>query len=165
MQVSPLSLEVYYLKELHFAVNDKKGISRAGFDDIELDIHVDTQADQDNRLRWRCELTIKSKGNPDLYLPYTFVITYVGFFQVSDKFPCESVELLARTNGPALLYSAARETMISLTGRGVFPPLLLPSITFLSPPTKEIKTSHKQSRRLPGKVGKKKLVRGRNKAG
>jgi preprotein translocase subunit SecB len=158
MHTSPLSLEVYYLKELHFAVNDKpkETPSMAGFDEFDLDVSVDTSHQADNPLKWRCELTVESKNDPQLNLPYSFIITYVGFFQVSEAFPSEHVELLARTNGPALLYSAAREMMISLTGRGVFPTLLLPSITFLSPPDEKKKSTRKQVKRLPGKVARKK---------
>jgi preprotein translocase subunit SecB len=152
MQLSPLSLESYYLKELHFAVNDQKPIKGAEFDNLEIGVKAETQIDENNPLRWSCELTIESKRDPDSYLPYAFVVIYVGIFQVSEKFPSERVELLAKTNGPAVLYSAAREMMVSLTGRGVFPPLLLPSITFLSPPDKEGASSHKPVKRLSGKV-------------
>jgi preprotein translocase subunit SecB len=156
MQLSPLLLEGYFLKELHFAVNDNVDNHKSEFDNIEISVDVDTQAHQDDPLRWRCELTIKSKLDPKLYYPYAFVITYVGLFRVSEKFPSERVELLVQTNGPALLYSAAREMLTSLTGRGMFPVVLLPSVTFLSPPDNGKKPSSKQVKRLPGKVARKK---------
>jgi preprotein translocase subunit SecB len=47
----------------------------------------------------------------------------------------EKTEQLVTVNGPALLYSAARELLALISGRGPFPDanmhVLLPSITFL----------------------------------
>jgi preprotein translocase subunit SecB len=160
MQASPLSLEVYYLKELHFAVNEnpREDSSITGYDEIDINIEVETVRHVDNPLKWKCELKVESKNDPQLNLPYSFIITYIGFFQVSEEFPSEHVELLARTNGPGILYSAAREMMISLTGRGVFPATLLPVVTFLSPPDEKNKPLGKQVKRLSGKVARKKKV-------
>jgi preprotein translocase subunit SecB len=81
--------------------------------------------------------------------PYSFKLVYVGFFRVVKDFPADRIEQMVRVNGPALLYSAAREALVYLSGRGRRPAIMLPSITFIEPP--RIAKSHP-----PRKIAKKK---------
>jgi hypothetical protein len=62
---------------------------------------------------------------------------------------------MVRTNAPALLYSAAREALMYLTGRGRSPAILLPSITFLEPP-KPPPTKQGKQKTAAKRVAKKK---------
>lgn len=167
MHVSPLALEVYYLKELRFKVNDKpkENSSITGFDDVEIDVGVDIKINNDNPLRWRCELLIKSKKDPQLNLPYTFKVKYVGFFEVSESFPSERVELLVESNAPAILYSAAREMLVSITGRGLFPAILIPSLTFIPTSPEGSKSGNLTIKKLPDKVVQKKTTRAKKEVG
>jgi len=134
MQISPLQLEDYFLKELHFSVVDAMAQppeKDAQYAPVQFNVNVDSsQQGEDPRL-WRCELAIQSREEENQNLPYRFRISFVGFFRVSKEWPEERVELVARANGPALLYSSAREMLVTLTGRGSFPTLVLPSVTFI----------------------------------
>lgn len=137
MQSSPLQLEDYLLKTLRFGLltplNDllDPGVI---YDPLDLDISAETQNRNDDPRLWRSELAVRSKEEKDGIYPYTFELIYVGFFRVINEFPAERVEQMVRANAPALLYSAAREALMYLTGRGRLPAVLLPSITFIEPP-------------------------------
>jgi preprotein translocase subunit SecB len=160
MQRSPLQLDGYFLKELHFTLSDELGTpttKRLAYSRHAVKIEAETSLYTGNPREWRCQLSVESQDEKEKEQPYNFRVTYIGFFSVSDNYPEDKVELLAKTNAPALLYSAARELLVSLTARGSAPPLLLPSITFIEAPsvvkakpsakgeTKKIK-SHKKVR-------------------
>lgn len=142
MQPSPLQLRGYFLRSLRFALNDELETLPNGsveFDELTLNITANTTSDPEDSFRWRSELLVESVDEPGVRLPYTFGIVLVGFFHVHESYPKERVELLAKTNSPALLYSAAREVLATVTRRGPYVPVLLPSITFLEPPKEEAK--------------------------
>jgi preprotein translocase subunit SecB len=137
MQGSPLQLEDYLLKTLRFGLliplNDLLDPSVI-YDALDVDISAETQNRNNDPRLWRSQLVVRSKEEKDRIYPYTFELVYVGFFRVIEEFPAERVEQMVRANAPALLYSAARETLMYLTGRGRLPAVLLPSITFIEPP-------------------------------
>jgi len=54
----------------------------------------------------------------------------MGDFQISDSWPEPQIEKLVYVNGSGMLYSAVREMVCNITARGLFPLLLLPSISF-----------------------------------
>lgn len=148
VQNSPLQLEEYFLKELMFSLaDDLKEIppKSANFDSMNIDVDADVEMRDSDPRKWRCEITVRSKTKKELKHPYKFSIAFVGFFWVIDEFPAERVEVMARTNAPAVLYSAAREALLSVSGRGRYPAILLPSITFIVPLTSgdEAKKSRK----------------------
>lgn len=137
MQPSPLQLEAYFLKELSFLIIDRLETAPTRSpksDNIGIKVGIDAAPRDDDPLKWRCELTVESAEEPESNPPYSFRITFVGFFRVAKGYPAERVELMARTNAPALLYSAAREALVPITSRGPYPAVVLPSVTFLEPP-------------------------------
>lgn len=85
--------------------------------------------------------------------PYAVHLIAVGLFTVSDKIE-DPVKLLKIT-GASILYSAAREFLITITSRGPWPPFFLPTISFLPPPA-EGETSVKNRKAKTLKVTKKK---------
>src|SRR6266851_4996574 len=136
MQSSPLQLEDYMLKDLRFAIvppltNLEPPVA---FDLLRVEVDAETQKRENDPLRWRCQLSIRSRDEDEGNFPFTFRLVYIGFFRVVKDYPAERIEQMVRTNAPALLYSAAREAIMFLTGRGRLPALLLPSVTFLEPP-------------------------------
>lgn len=159
MQASPLQLEGYFLKDLQFSLTDSLGdmqdkAIKYGNPGISVDVKTDRRGNDPRK--WRCELSVESNKDSDLKLPYTFRITFVGFFEVIKGYPEERIELMARTNAPALLYSAAREALLPLTARGPVPALILPSVTFLQPAT-EAGSQAREGTKTPTK--KKQVVR------
>lgn len=67
-------------------------------------------------------------------IPYQFVIALEGFVDIDEsQEPDQSKrDQLAAVNGPAVLYGAAREMLLSVTHRFPKGPLLLPSVNFLA---------------------------------
>lgn len=131
--VSPLKINQYYIKEISCSV---KPTFEDRFDKVttsnfpKLQAEVSESNSVDNHREWRFELRVESIDDPSLDAPYSIRIVVVGFFEVREEYPQEHSDTLARVNGPSLLYSAAREALLSITGRTGFPPILLPSIRF-----------------------------------
>lgn len=135
MRLSPLHLRLYFIKSLRFAL-------KPGFDQefkaeaVEassprLKVNVHAERDEDDPMEWRCDLSIETSDDTAHDFPYTFSVALSGLFHVDEKYPAENAEMLARVNAPSVLYSAARELLASVTGRGLYPPVLLPSASFV----------------------------------
>lgn len=135
MRPSPLQLEGYLVTELSFK-------AQPDFEyDLEnplttvmpsdLTVQVALAAHQDDRLRRNCDLTIELADATGNKSPYIFRTVFTGFFRISEHYPTDQVDLMFATNAPALLYSAARELLATVTGRGPYPSITLPSVTFL----------------------------------
>ncbi|PYP85610.1 MAG: hypothetical protein DMF61_15870 [Blastocatellia bacterium AA13] len=134
MLPSPLQLDGYYLKEARFeSISPLENLPEKSVDSGRVNLDITHKAEQDARdpYKWRCEVTVRTKQPSRSKPPYSFVVTYVGFFEVDPRYPLEKVALLAKTNGPAVLYSAARETIITLASRSPYPISILPLVTFL----------------------------------
>jgi len=148
-KTSPLQLDRYFLKSLHFDLNDGFDggpMSSAELNPPELEIGV-VSAEQhpDDSSKWRFEVSLELPELPDATFPYRFGTILVGYFTVSEHYPAENAETLARTNGPALLYSSAREIAASVTGRSPYPKLLIPSVTFIQPDSAKAKVEGVQA--------------------
>jgi preprotein translocase subunit SecB len=133
--ISPLQLDSYFLKSMHFEL--KSGFDRVSTGDMvppDLEIGVvSVERNPENPAQWRFEVSLELPDEPDNKFPYTVATTLVGVFTVNEHYPEEHAERLARVNGPAVLYSSAREIVASITGRSPYPKLLIPSVTFIQP--------------------------------
>lgn len=150
MKPSPLQLEFFYVESLRWKVEP-------GFDpDNTVPLQVDDltdeleRAEHDQLREAAYRLTLKLpplKGK----FPYSFDITLVGFFSVTEIVPEERINTVFDANAPAVLYSAAREVMAATLGRGPFRPLLLPAVHFLDllPPPQEPPAKVSHSAQLP----------------
>jgi len=85
--------------------------------------------------------------------PYAIHLIVVGLFTVSDKIE-DPVKLLQIT-GASILYSAAREFLITITSRGPWAPFFLPTISFLPSPTE----SNELVKPTKGSKGVKKIAK------
>jgi preprotein translocase subunit SecB len=134
--LSPLELEQYYIKELYFSVKNNFVDRYNEFEESEetayprLSANVTDIRNADDPRSWRFELKVESKDEESKEFPYSLRIILVGFFRVRDQYPEERADILARVNGPSLLYSAAREALATATSRSGYPAIVLPSIMF-----------------------------------
>lgn len=153
MQASPLQLETYFLKSVKFALNNNlESLPESVTDMGGLNIKVqDETSFSETQQMWRSEVRVTASSRGKDKVPYTFDVVMVGFFRVHESYPKERAELMARTNAPALLYSAIREVVGNMTSRSPFPMVFLPSVTFLRPEKEAVK-QRKQS------AGKKSLA-------
>ena len=156
MRPSPLQLDSYYVTELHFAEQDHGSPeSESNLTPADLSVEVRSSVYEENPLKRAYQLVIELTDEAQKKLPYTFRIVLVGFFEISKHYPSEQAEVMINANGPALLYSAARELLTLISGRSFFAPVLLPSVTFIQPVTQPEATPRKAaepaSKRAPAK--------------
>lgn len=79
--------------------------------------------------------------NEDKKIPYAIHLIAVGLFSVGAE--VKDPEKLVRINGSSILYSAAREFIITITSRGPWQSVILPTVSFNKPPVGEEKKSEK----------------------
>lgn len=138
MRSSPLLLKDYFTTHLSFSaqsefkVGDNSDAGKILVNDLKVDVQQSKQ--EDNPFQRSFYLTIELDDSSGTKYPCVFSISLVGFFEVAKEWPVEQVDILFNANAPALLYSAAREALATVTGRSPFKGILLPSVTFVPPP-------------------------------
>lgn len=135
MIASLLRLEWYFIKELHVEWQSEFDASESlAIAVSDLSVDVVPNQNKEDPTRWGFEVSVTLIDKSGKRFPYIFKIILVGFFEVAkayyDHNP-DSAELLAIVNGPAVLYSAAREQVATFTSRGPHPEIILPTVTFL----------------------------------
>jgi len=138
MRSSPLLLKDYFTTSLSFSAQPEFK-SSGNFDArnilvSDLKVNVEQSKQEDNPLQRSCYLSIELDDPSGTKYPCSFSISLVGFFEIIPEWPTEQVDVLFSANAPALLYSAAREALATVTGRSPFRAILLPSITFVQRP-------------------------------
>jgi len=113
--------------------------------DFETKIAVDKDPEDDTY-----QVTLEITAMPEdetKRIPYAIHLIAVGMFSVDKDWP--DPEKLLRINGASILYSSAREFLITITSRGPWAPMVLPTISFLpveenkNKEPKKIKTTKK----------------------
>lgn len=156
MSLSPLRIHQYFVEEISCRANPgfKKNTD---INSKSFQVCFETGDEKDPR-KQRIRLTISQEITEDGNEPFAFKVVLVGFFEVVKEFfdsqGAEKTQQLINVNGPALLYSAGRELLAMISGRGPYPDksldIHLPSITFLDfKPMKKTETEPAQ-----GKKGK-----------
>jgi len=79
--------------------------------------------------------------------PYLLDIQAMGFFDIRDGIPDEKRESIIYENGAALVYGAIREMVLTVTGRFLPGPLMLPTPTFMGEFSKQ-KEKKKEKRNI-----------------
>lgn len=144
MTLSPLQLRRYYIEDFACKANPdfrkKAEINTKGFQ-----VYFESGVNDKDPLKRRIRLTISQDISADGNEPFAFKVVMVAFFEVVKEFfdnqGADKVEQLVNANGPALLYSAARELLAMISSRGPYSEkeldVFLPSITFINfKPTK-----------------------------
>jgi preprotein translocase subunit SecB len=129
MVPSPLHLEKYFFTKIHVdACQNSCEKAGKGLFTTQVTCMKHKEADR----KWMVQLELQQVKEKDDGCPeYSFRVEVVGFYEVREDYPTEKAEMLVRANGPALLYSAARELIATLTGRGPFAAVNLPTVTFI----------------------------------
>jgi preprotein translocase subunit SecB len=155
INISPLQVERYYLKELNFQVMQSVELSQESIKKLEvpeISISSDTKEMSSENRKWKCEITIQSKENKNS--PYNFKISLIGFFVIDKNYDANMVEQLAKFNCPSILYSTAREMLTTTIRRSPFPPVMLPSVMF-SPVNTDADEKETKLKKVKGKSTKK----------
>lgn len=147
VKLAPIRLKRYFIT--HLNVVALKQFSRGqphtyDFKDLQSKVNVTENKKQPNV--FQVSLMLKHIPQPKENLPYAYSMQIIGFFEVHQKWSKAKVEELVKINGPAVLYSAAREILAQTTGRGPWGSILLPSVNFL-PKTKKVQKRRAKSMR------------------
>jgi len=132
MKLSPLQLEAYFLTESSYRTNqDFNPEKEPKLDDTDLQVSADVQPLQNQERRWQVTVNIKLQPKPEANSPCFLSITVIGSVWAAPNLPESNLDMMVRTNGPTMVYGAAREMVRDLTARGPFAPICLPSVSFL----------------------------------
>lgn len=143
MKTSNLQLDNYFVSSFSFAMND--GFEK-GKTENNLSPSFNVKCDYENvgrkKYQRKCKVQIElTEGTKDSF-PYRFNIALYGLFTINRTLTSEDSETLFRVNAPALLYSAAREIVFSMTNHTEHQGFLLPSVTFID----EVKSVEKEAK-------------------
>lgn len=179
LQLSPLQLEGYYVRELQFAV--RPGLEEQTRFAMQNGLHIQTEGlfnpeditfnflgggalNQEDPSRLMSIIEIRTDNPPERRVPYDFRVVLVGYFKLNVNEPTEymkKVEAQIRANAISILYSAARELVAAVTSRGPFPGMVLPSAVITINPVES--ATEGQSTQPSKRAAKKTLKRGRSK--
>ena len=157
MNPSSLLLENYFFDEI--TIKHHSGVESGNkivADDLK--VNVREMQDDENPRKWIFELTIELPESATPKSPYTFRIILAGFFQVSETYESTLADKLAKVNGPAILYSAAREILATLTCRGFGATIFLPTVNFLPAAQKQSAAVKSKPAKRARKTTKKKTT-------
>jgi preprotein translocase subunit SecB len=84
-----------------------------------------------NDLDYQVQLTIAADEKAGFVQGYDIKLVIVGFVGIDSQYPAADRDSLVAMVGPTLLYGAAREFILSITLRGPFPPVYLPTVSFI----------------------------------
>ena len=147
MQASKLQLENYFVDEVSFRLKDavlKKQNAESNLTPQDLEIEVRLGESKNEERKRFCQIEIKPKEKRAKRFAYDFRIVLVGFFELSAECSDEDAAVLINNTAPSMLYTAAREYLLTMTGRTRYLPILLPTVLFVP--------EQKSARARPGSV-------------
>jgi len=84
-----------------------------------------------NPRSWMLTVRVNLKAENEKPVPYVGTVECIGIFTVLPAWPEDQIEKLVLVNGTGLIYTIIREMICSITARGPFDVLMLPTQSFL----------------------------------
>jgi preprotein translocase subunit SecB len=138
MQLSPLILKQHFITSFSIKTAIPNVASQDDLVKLMMGSHsnittqVQTAKNDDNKRLWKVVITLMVRPSEgSTFCPYVIDAELLGFFEVHQSVDESAAEDLVACNGPAILFGAAREIILFITGRGPMPPFTLPSVTFI----------------------------------
>jgi preprotein translocase subunit SecB len=128
---SPVHLKNYFVTKLLVKANELADPAQLQNTEASLTTKLQTAKNTQDDRQWKVALNISCCPAEKKFAPYHIEAELVGFFEAEKTVPEDNIADLITANAPAILYSAARELILLITGRGPFPPFSLPSATFI----------------------------------
>jgi len=100
---------------------------------------------------WHIDLHIEQKPSEKANIPYLFTLQLQGIVRAHPGLKGETLQRAIHANGPALLFGAGREIIRAATGRGPYPPVIIPSTNFLTNLEPVKKPAKKAPKKAPTK--------------
>jgi len=142
-----MQLENYFAEELSFQVRqdyqpDLENLPKLSPSDLEIEVRLG--GSKENPFKKMCHLTISLKEKLEKAFPYNFKLVLVGFFEMESSCAENEIDVLLKNSAPSMLFTAARELLLLVTGRARFQPLMLPTMAFLPKETDSKKEVNKK---------------------
>ena len=147
MDRAPLQLKHYFITELHITACQNYNFNKDKKYDIK-NFHSEVKYFKKKNYPEMRQVQLKLQYKPleKENMPYEFSINIVGFFEIVSELPESKLKILVSFNAPAMLYSAAREIIANVSGRGPWGPFLLPTVSFLP-----LRSIRKRKRKISSK--------------
>ncbi len=123
---APLELKRYFFPLVHIAA-DPQYEPEKGMERVNFDVRTSLTKDENDLYQVAVEI-IAEPEDEEHRIPYSIHLIGVGLFSVSKEW--KEPERLLKINGASMIYSAAREFLITVTARGPWQPVILPAISF-----------------------------------
>lgn len=148
---APLQLKQYFFPHVEITADPQYKPTKKPIKPF-FDVKTHVDKDSKNELyQVVLEITVEAE-NDKVLIPYSIHLIAVGLFHVHSDFP-EPEKLLSIT-GASIIYSAAREFIITITARGPWPKFILPTISFA--PRPQLSDQEPKKKRVKPKVSQKK---------
>jgi preprotein translocase subunit SecB len=156
MSSPALRLEGYFYERLAVEANPAWPAGKPPAMGVRVNVEVGQRKDE--RTRWRIVMDVHGQtdreGEP---IAYAIDLRCQGFFVVETSQGEEGkARELVQVTGASMLYSAARDMVLTLSSRSQFGPVVLPTISFLKPGTPRPPEARRQS--IPARKGSAQVV-------
>lgn len=129
---APLQLERYVFTKLEIQANPDFAPQEVSSDNpIKLRLDIGLGEHNEDATKFQVIVGIDELRSEGGTLPYRISLQVVGQISVAKDFKHDDLKKLVQVNGASMLYSAARELVLLVTGRGPWPAFQLPTISFL----------------------------------
>ncbi len=149
---SPLATREYFFPVVQ-VVAEPKFSAKNDLNAVNYKIGTDL-SEGENKRTYQLTLEIESTHDTEKINAYRVHLVVVGFFEVSPKWP--EPEKLILINGASILYSAAREYLLTITSRGPWGALMLPTVSFNGLSQENEAKEEEPKKKLPRKIAPKK---------
>lgn len=133
MSPTPLRLEHYFFTRVHLEANPEYVVAEGGApaqEDIDVGIRIEVLRHDEDPHRYQLTLTINKVTAREGRVPYNLDIQVVGLFSIDPDFKHDNIDRLVQVNGASMLFTATREHVLMVTGRGPWGPFQLPTVNF-----------------------------------
>lgn len=133
MSPTPLRLEHYFFTRIHSEANPEFVTSERDESqrpDVDVGAKIDVFKHEADPHRYQLTLTVDKVVGTEGAMPYKLDIQVVGLFVTDPEFKHDNIDRLVHVNGASMLYTAAREFVLMITGRGPWGPFQLPTVNF-----------------------------------
>ena len=100
------------------------------FFDVDCSTEMETYQNNEDPRLFKVILTITNQHSDKTYA-YNFKITIHGFFRIIEDCPEDKWGPLIEVLAPSILYTSARDFLYTVSSRGPYPGIYLPTVSFL----------------------------------
>ncbi|MCF8105806.1 MAG: protein-export chaperone SecB [Desulfohalobiaceae bacterium] len=130
----PINLDFHFFSNVNIVANQNlvpaELNSGEHFENYDIETEVNVLRNENNPFNFQITLEIHY-DNKEFEKAYEFGLKIVGFFTVDENQDQEQLEKCVNVLGPSILYGAAREFLLTITNRGPYPPVYLPTVSFV----------------------------------